>query len=100
MKIQMLHMQPAVFTMVMTLEAIKLVLQWQRGRHLGLTTMVVVEVVMGVVTGAGITEMVVLTDISMVETVRVHIERISRSSTFYVMKIVVLRIFVFVLEGS
>ena len=61
---------------------------------------VVVEVVMGVVTGAGITEMVVLTDISMVETVRVHIERISRSSTFYVMKIVVLRIFVFVLEGS
>lgn len=61
---------------------------------------VVVEVVMGVVTGAGITEMVALTDISMVETVRVHIERISRSSTFYVMRIVVLRIFVFVLEGS
>lgn len=64
MKIQMLHTQPAAFTMViscchsacgdafvgsvyshvlcsqvMTLEAIKLVLQWQRGRHLGLTTM-------------------------------------------------------------
>ena len=51
---------------------------------------VVVEVVMGAVTGAGtIIEMMDLTDISMVGTVHVHIERISRSSTFYVMRIVV-----------
>lgn len=41
-------------------------------------------------TGAGIViEMVDLTDISMVETVHVLIEKISRSSTFYVMRIVV-----------
>lgn len=51
---------------------------------------VVVEVDMVAVTGAGIIiEMVDLTDISMVETVHVLIEKISRSSTFYVMRIVV-----------
>lgn len=50
---------------------------------------VVVEVVMGAVGAGTIIEMVDLTDISMVETVHVHIERIFRSSTFYVMRIVV-----------